>query len=77
MKKIKNRILPQDDSQEATILGVLRRGKTISNLPAVRDFSICRLSAVIKRLREKNWKIKTIDKKTEDGKVYGEYKLIR
>lgn len=77
MRKIKNRILPQDDSQEAKVLRMLRRGKTISNMPAVKDHAICRLSAVINRLREKNWNILTIERKNEQGKPYGEYKLIR
>ena len=77
MKKIKNRILPQDDSQEATVLRVLRNGETITNLKAVMRYRICRLSAVVDRLRDKNWPIETIERRTESGKIYGEYKLIR
>lgn len=77
MRKIKNRILPQDDSQEATILNHLREGKPISNMRAVHSYKICRLSAVIDRLRDKNWKIATLKMKSESGKPYGEYKLLR
>jgi hypothetical protein len=77
MKKIKNRILPQDDSQEATVLEHLRRGLPISNMRAVHSYSICRLSAVIDRLRAKNWNIQTVIVTTESGRVYGEYKLVK
>jgi hypothetical protein len=77
MKKIKNRILPQDDSQEAQVLNHLRAGNRISNASAVSGYNIYRLSAVIERLRTKNWSIATIERKGESGNKYGEYKLIR
>lgn len=71
----KKRIEPREESQEATVLKRLKRGWTISNLVAVQRYRICRLSAVINRLREKHWPIKTIDVKMKDGTYYGEYKL--
>jgi len=49
MKKIKNRILPQDDSQEAQVLNHLRAGNRISNASAVSGYNIYRLSAVIEK----------------------------
>jgi hypothetical protein len=76
MKKIKNRILPQDDSQEAIVLDHLRNKGPITNLKAVFQYRICRLSAVIDRLRDKNWNIETVEKRTEKGGYYGEYNLI-
>jgi hypothetical protein len=68
-------IEPRESSQEAIILNRLKRGWKISNIPAVERYRICRLSAVINRLREKHWPIKTIDKKMKDGSSYGEYVL--
>jgi hypothetical protein len=76
-KREPQKIEPRESTQEAIILRVLKRGKKISNVPAVEKYRICRLSAVINRLREKHWPIKTIDKKAKDGTIYGEYKLTR
>jgi hypothetical protein len=69
------RIEPRESSQEAIILKRLKRGWKISNIIAVERYRICRLSAVVNRLREKHWPIKTIDKKMKDGSLYGEYVL--
>lgn len=70
-------IEPREASQEATILKRLKRGWKVSNLTAVHNYRICRLSAVINRLREKHWPIKTVDVKMKDGSYYGEYRLSR
>lgn len=77
MRKIKNRILPQDDSQEAIVLDHLKNKGPITNLKAVFQYRICRLSAVVDRLRDKNWPIETIERRTENGKPYGEYQLLQ
>lgn len=72
------RVEPREGSQEFTILKHLKRGWKISTSRAVHLYEICRVSAVVLRLKEKGWKIRTIDvkKKNEPG-TFGEYKLIR
>ena len=70
-------IEPRESSQEAIVLNRLKRGWKISNLTAMQRYRICRLSAVVNRLREKHWPIKTVDKKMKDGTTYGEYVLIK
>jgi hypothetical protein len=72
------KIIPQVDSQEYQVLKHLRRGWKISNVTAVLRYKICRLSAVIARLREKGWKIITEEVEKHDGKgKYGVYKLAK
>jgi hypothetical protein len=71
----RKRIEPREATQEATVLSLLKRGKRLSNLPVVTRYRICRLSAVIKRLRKKHWPIITLDKRMKDGSLYGEYVL--
>jgi len=73
----KTPLLPRDNSQEDKILKHLKTKGSISNLKAVFNYRICRLSAVINRLRQKHWKIRTLDRKASDGTIYGEYKLAR
>jgi hypothetical protein len=70
-------IEPREATQEATVLLRLKRGWKISNLIATDRYRIFRLSAVIKRLRQKHWPIKTVDVKMKDGYTYGEYILRR
>jgi len=64
-------------TQKQAVLDYLSSGKGITNLKALAEFQIYRLSEVIRRLREDGHDISTHWKRAHNGKRYGEYCLHR
>lgn len=64
-------------TQKAAILAHLRAGKSISQLEALHLFGCFRLAAVVHRLREAGFIIRTERMKIRKGAYVGRYELIR
>ena len=61
-------------SQPALILGYLKQRKTINSIEAFGLFGITRLAAVVHRLRQRGYKIVSVDREGIRGR-YTEYLL--
>ena len=64
-------------TQRANILAHLRAGKSITQLQALHLYGCFRLSAIVFRLREQGFIIRTERIKIRKGTFVGRYELIR
>lgn len=63
------------DTQEARILAYLKRGKTLTQLQALRRFNSFRLAARVHRLRGDGHKIRAEMVVTDAGRRFARYSL--
>lgn len=73
----KDSVFVRYSTQKAAILAHLRAGKSITQLQALHLYGCFRLSAVIFRLREQGYIIRTERMKIRKGTYVGRYELIR
>jgi hypothetical protein len=64
-------------TQKQAVLDYLRAGKGITNLKALHEFQVYRLSEVIRRLRCDGHDIGTFWKHAHNGKRYAEYCMFK
>ena len=63
-------------SQQQRVLRPLQSGRSLTPLIAMQHYGVMRLAAVVYRLRNSGYKIKTIMKKDARGIEYAEYRLV-